>query len=83
MLSLEMAIQKIQQFPAAQRNQVIQFIEFLDFTASQSPANPPDPQADPAPSETDAEFFELAGMWETKNITSESLRAEAWRETTS
>ena len=74
MLTLEMAIQKIQQFPSEQRNQVIQFIEFLDFTTS---------QASSTVSQTDAEeaFFKLAGIWETKDITAESLRAKAWRET--
>jgi hypothetical protein len=70
MLSLEMAIQKIQQFPTEQRNQVIQFVEFLDFTSSQATT----PQADPAQPDPDAAFFELAGMWETKDITAESLR---------
>jgi hypothetical protein len=70
MLSLEMAIQKIQQFPTEQRNQVIQFVEFLDFTSSQATTPQPDPdQPDP-----EAAFFELAGMWETKDITTESLR---------
>jgi hypothetical protein len=75
MLSLELAIQKIQQFPAEQRNQVIQFVEFLDFTSSQATTTP-EPDPDP-----DAAFFELAGMWESKDITAESLRAAAWRET--
>ena len=36
MLSLEMAIQKIQQFPPEQRNQIIQFVEFLEFQSSQA-----------------------------------------------
>ena len=79
MLSLEMAIQKIQQFPAAQREQVIQFIEFLDFAASRAST---DLETAPFESEADAEFFELAGMWEMKDITADSLRTEAWRETT-
>jgi hypothetical protein len=71
MLSLELAIQKIQQFPAAQRNQVIQFVEFLDFTSSQATTTP---QTDPAQSDPDDAFFALAGMWATKDITAESLR---------
>jgi hypothetical protein len=33
MLTLEMAIQKIQQFPPEQRNKVIEYIEFLEFQA--------------------------------------------------
>jgi hypothetical protein len=78
MLSLELAIQKIQQFPAEQRNQVIQFVEFLDFTSSQASTTP---QADLDQLDPDAAFFALAGMWETKDITAESLRAAAWRET--
>ncbi len=73
MLTLEMAIRKIHQLPPEQRNQVIQFIEFLDFKSSQTETtgqqtNEPDPaQA----------FFELAGLWENKKITAESLRAGA------
>jgi Protein of unknown function (DUF2281) len=76
MITLEMAIQKIQQLPPEQRNQVIQFIEFLDFKSSQSEAIEPQTNA---PS-SEEEFFELAGLWENKDITAESLRAEAWRE---
>lgn len=76
MITLEMAIQKIQQLPPEQRNQVIQFIEFLDFKSSQSEAIEPQTNA---PSSEEA-FFELAGLWENKDITAESLRAEAWRE---
>jgi hypothetical protein len=76
MITLEMAIQKIQQLPPEQRNQVIQFIEFLDFKSSQIETI--DQQTHKPDSEQ--EFFELAGLWENKDITAESLRAEAWRE---
>jgi Protein of unknown function (DUF2281) len=76
MITLEMAIQKIQQLPPEQRNQVIQFIEFLDFKFSQTETI--DQQTHKPDSEQ--EFFELAGLWENKDITAESLRAEAWRE---
>jgi hypothetical protein len=79
MLSLEVAIQKIQQFPPEQRNQIIQFVEFLDFTSSQLP--PQTPQPDAVPPDSEGAFFDLAGMWENKDITAASLRAEAWRET--
>jgi hypothetical protein len=75
MLSLEMVIQKIQQFFPEQRNQVIQFIELLDFSSSQAAQLPQSAQPN-----IEGAFFELAGMWENKNITAESLRAEAWRE---
>jgi hypothetical protein len=75
MLTLEMAIQKIQQLRPEQRSQVIQFVEFLDITSNQSAtvADSPSPDAEAA-------FFELAGIWENKEVTVESLRAEAWRE---
>ena len=76
MLTLEMAIQTIQKLPPEQRNQAIQFIEFLDFTSSEPETI--DPQAQLLDS-TQA-FFELAGLWENKEVTTESLRAEAWRE---
>ena len=36
MLTLEMTIQKIQQFTPEQRNQVIQFVELLDAKSSQT-----------------------------------------------
>jgi hypothetical protein len=36
MLTLEMAIQKIQQFTPEQRNKVIEFIEFLEFQSNRS-----------------------------------------------
>ncbi len=76
MLTLEMAIQTIQKLPKEQRDQAIQFIEFLDFKST-----PPETidsnaqQLDPTQA-----FFELAGFWENKEITTESLRAEAWGE---
>jgi hypothetical protein len=74
MLTLEMAIQKIQQLPPTQRNQVIQFIEFLDSAASQTATAPEQPLPG-----AKAAFFELAGIWKNKNITAVSLRAKAWR----
>ncbi len=36
MLSLEMTIQKIQQFPLEQRNKVIEFVAFLEFQSNQA-----------------------------------------------
>ena len=59
MLTLEMAIQKVQQFPLEQRDQVIQFIEFLDSKSRQLQTI--------EPQESDGSeqaFFELAGLWE-------------------
>jgi hypothetical protein len=76
MLTLEMAIQKIQQFSPEQLNKVIEFIEFLDFAANKATTAP-----EPTPPDAEAAFFELAGIWENKDITTESLRAQAWRET--
>lgn len=77
MLTLEMAIQKVQQFRPEQRNQVIQFIEFLDYFISQEATT----DTEPASPDAETAFFELAGIWENKDITAASLRAEAWRET--
>ncbi|TAG97302.1 MAG: DUF2281 domain-containing protein [Oscillatoriales cyanobacterium] len=76
MLTLEMAIQKIQQFPPEQRNKVIEFIEFLEFQSHQAAPTPTQSEPD-----SEGAFFELAGIWENKDITAASLRAEAWRET--
>jgi Protein of unknown function (DUF2281) len=73
MLTLEMAIQKIQQFPPEQRNKVIEYIEFLEFQAHQ--------QQQPETSlEQNQDFFALAGIWEGKNITLDSIRKDAWGE---
>ena len=36
MLTLEIAIQKIQQLPPEQQNKVIEFIEFLEFQSSRT-----------------------------------------------
>ncbi len=74
MLTLEMAIQKIRQFTPEQRNQVIKFIEFLEFQSNHQQKNT-NPEIN---MHQDQDFFELAGIWENKNITTESLRQEAW-----
>ena len=75
MLSLELAIQKIQTFNPAQRRQVIEFVAFLDFQSREYQENivstiDPDENQD---------FFDFAGIWENKDITTESLRIGAWR----
>ncbi len=74
MLTLEMAIQKIRQFPPEQRNQVIKFIEFLEFQSNHQQKNT-NPEIN---THQDQDFFELAGIWEKRSITTESLRQEAW-----
>jgi hypothetical protein len=74
MLTLEMAIQKIQQFTPEQQNKVIEFIELLEFQGDR-PQKKPEPEINTHP---DQDFFELAGLWENKDITTESLRQEAW-----
>jgi hypothetical protein len=79
MLTLEMAIQKIQQFPLEQRNKVIEFIEFIEFLDFKSNQTETIDQQTHKP-DSEQDFFELAGLWENKDITAESLRAEAWRE---
>ncbi|PZO47569.1 MAG: DUF2281 domain-containing protein [Phormidesmis priestleyi] len=73
MLTLEMAIQKIQQLPIEQRNKVIEFIEFLEFQSNQRQ------KEDLAHKEQSTqELFKLAGIWKGRNITIESIRSEAW-----
>ncbi len=44
MLTIEMAIQKIQQFPPETRNKVIEFIEFLEFQSNQATSTPTQPE---------------------------------------
>lgn len=70
-----MAIQKIQQFPPEQRNKVIEYIEFLEFQAHQQQEKQPN-----TPLEQNQDFFALAGIWEGKNITLDSIRKDAWGE---
>ena len=74
MLTLEMAIQKIQQFTPEQQNKVIEFIELLEFEGDRQQKKP-EPKINNHP---DQDFFELAGLWESKNITTESLRQKVW-----
>lgn len=31
-------------------------------------------------SDNEQDFFSLAGLWENRNVTTESIRQEAWRE---
>ncbi len=75
MLTLEMAIQKIQQFQPEQRNKIIEYIEFLEFQAHRQQ------EKQPATSlEQNHDFFALAGIWEGKNITLDTIRKDAWGE---
>ena len=73
MLTLEMAIQKIQQFPPEQRNKVIEYIEFLEFQAHRQQEKQPETLL-----EQNQDFFALAGIWEGKNITLDDIRKDAW-----
>ncbi len=74
MLTLEMAIEKIQYFSPEQRNKVIEFIKFLEFQASQTQTIEPKKYD----SNQEQSFFELAGIWEGKNITLDDIRKDAW-----
>ncbi len=74
MLTLEMAIQKIQHFSPEQRNKVIEFIEFIEFQTSQTKTI--EPKKDD--SNQEQSFFELAGIWEEKNITLDDIRKDGW-----
>ena len=106
MLSLEMVIQKIQQFDSKQWNSLMEFIEFLEFRSNQVDSQPKVPENCDLFAEATQEFigcldsdledlshnpkylegfgqqkdfFDFAGIWENKDITTESLRIEAWR----
>lgn len=69
---LEIAIQKVQQLSPEQQNQVIEFIELLEFQGDR------EQKKTSADTRKEQDFFELAGLWENKEITIESLRQEAW-----
>jgi len=69
MLNLEMAIQKIREFTPDQQNQVISFIQSLELKSNQQHKN----NATAINSNQEQDFFEIAGIWENKDITTESL----------
>ena len=69
-----MAIQKIQLFSPEQHNKVIEFIEFIEFQASQTKTI----EQKNDDSNQEQSFFELAGIWEGKNITLDDIRKDAW-----
>jgi hypothetical protein len=69
-----MAIQKVRKFPPEQQSKVIYFIECLEFQSNRQPKNN-DPEIN---NHQEQEFFEIAGIWENKDITTESLRLKAW-----
>jgi hypothetical protein len=68
-----MAIQKVQQFPPEQRNQVIQFIEFLDSKSSQTQTIEPQPQAsdDSEPARSSCLNFPIEQVYRSLNLTPE------------
>ncbi|ELS02678.1 hypothetical protein Xen7305DRAFT_00023960 [Xenococcus sp. PCC 7305] len=74
MSTLEMAIQKIRQLTPEQRNKVIKFIEVIELQSNYQQKN----TNSEINTHQDQDFFSLAGIWENKNITIESLREEAW-----
>ena len=74
MLTLDMAIQKFQELPPDQQNKVISFIQSLELKYNRQPKNN-DPKIN---SNQEQDFFEIAGIWENKDITAESLRLKAW-----
>ncbi|MBN3948475.1 MAG: DUF2281 domain-containing protein [Nostoc sp. NMS7] len=76
MLTLETVIQKIQQLPPEQQKKVIEFVEFLEFQADRQQQ---DKQPE-TPPQQDQDFFALAGIWEGKNITLDTIRKDAWGE---
>jgi hypothetical protein len=75
MLTLEMAIQKIQQLPPEQQRKAIAFIECLEVQSNQPPKNN-DPEIN---NNQEQDFFALAGIWENKDIITESLRLKSWK----
>lgn len=74
MLTLDMAIQKVREFPPEQQSKVISFIQLLELKSNQQHKN----NATAINSKQEQDFFEIAGIWENKNITAESLRLKAW-----
>jgi Protein of unknown function (DUF2281) len=76
MLSLEIAIQKIQQLPPEQQKKVIEFVEFLEFQADRQQQE----QQPKTSTQQEQDFLALAGIWEGKNITLDTIRKDAWGE---
>jgi hypothetical protein len=76
MLSLEIAIQKIQQLPPEQQKKVIEFVEFLEFQCDRQKQD----QQPKTSTQQEQDFLALAGIWEGKNITLDTIRKDAWGE---
>jgi len=53
---------------------VISFIQLLELKSNQQHKN----NATAINSNQEQDFFEIAGIWENKDITTESLRLKAW-----
>jgi len=69
-----MAIKTFQELPPDQQNKVIYFIESLELKSNHQDKN----NATAINSKQEQDFFEIAGIWENKDITAESLRLKAW-----
>ncbi len=73
MLTLEIAIQKIQQLPLEQRNKVIEFVEFLEFQSNQRQK-----ESLAQANHSNPDLCKLAGIWKGRNITIDDIRSQAW-----
>lgn len=94
MLTLDLAIEKIKQLPPEKQQKVFQLIEYLEAKpekVQQTLAEVAHEFAGCLDSEIDdlsynpqkspeADFFEIAGIWENREINVDSIRQQAWRE---
>jgi hypothetical protein len=67
----ETIYQHVKTMPLAKAIEVLHFVEFLETK--------PDVIAKDTP-QTEDDFFNAAGLWKDRDISQESIRAEAWRD---
>jgi hypothetical protein len=54
---------------------LLDLLASLDFVASAALDHA---EAQPKPQQERLDFFELAGLWQNRNITAQSIRKQAW-----
>lgn len=59
----------------AKARMLLELLAALDFVASVAAG---DAEAESAPQPEQLDFFSLAGIWQDRDITAESLRKQAW-----
>ncbi|MBJ7899347.1 MAG: DUF2281 domain-containing protein [Cyanobacteria bacterium RI_101] len=76
MLTSNIVIQKIQQFSPEKLEKILEYIEFLEYQDHPLKSEKKSKSSE----EKEQDFFALAGIWEGKSVTQETIRKNAWGE---